>query len=126
MDEQRLDPPEHSERAEREYDENTTDRFDPASQDAARTLADDKAIIYDCLKLAYEHAQDTAYPAMCVEFRHGMEALARLARAPSPSGEELREFVARVAEPGPRTGEDARDWQRDAASLLSSSTKDGK
>jgi hypothetical protein len=66
----------------------------------ARELAEARSIIHDSLKLAYEHAEDTGHPAMCAEFRHGMDALARLARAPLPSGEGLDRIIpaARVAD----------------------------
>jgi hypothetical protein len=64
-------------------------RLKPAAPEApsaevaqdARELAQDWGIIRDCLKLAHDHASDTAHPAMCAEFQLGIEALARLASA---------------------------------------------
>lgn len=50
---------------------------------------------------------------------------ARLA-ATADAGREMRDFVAKVAEPGPRTGEDARDWQREAGFLLADAALERK
>jgi hypothetical protein len=44
------------------------------------------------------------------------------AEAAESEAKALREFVAKIAEPGPRTGEDARDWQREAAALAHEAT----
>lgn len=63
-----------------------------------------------------QHARNKFADAMSFKAR-AEKAEAALASADA-SARELRDFVARVAEPGPRTGEDARDWQREANLLL--------